>query len=150
MKKSIIAAALVSGAVAAGAAFLLLRTDGPAPQAMAQSGGPAPASRLVDLRIPARLSAAAEAGEAAYNQFCASCHGANAAGQADTAPPLVHVIYEPSHHGDLSFVRAVKQGVRAHHWQFGDMPPVVPAPSEDEIALIIAYIRELQRANGIN
>lgn len=65
-------------------------------------------------------------------------------------PPLVHKIYEPSHHGDMSFIMAVRNGVRAHHWRFGDMPAQTDAKLTDgEIGAVIAYIRELQRENGI-
>jgi hypothetical protein len=38
--------------------------------------------------------------------------------------------------------------VSAHHWRFGDMPPQ-PAVAPAEVARITRYIRELQRANGI-
>ncbi|ANK81716.1 MAG: cytochrome C [Rhizobiales bacterium NRL2] len=93
------------------------------------------------------LSAEAEAGAAVFKRSCVVCHGANAAG-GPGGPPLVHRIYEPSHHGDGAFVRAVRQGVRQHHWNFGDMAPV-PGVSDQELAQIIAYVRELQRANGI-
>jgi len=37
-------------------------------------------------------------------------------------------------------------GVR--HWRFGDMPPV-EGLSRRDVAAIVAYVRELQRANGI-
>ncbi len=87
-------------------------------------------------------------GETAFKTNCASCHGVNAAGKDGFGPPLVHRIYEPSHHGDMAFVLAVKQGVRAHHWKFGNMPPVAGV-SDPEIQAIIAYVRALQRANGI-
>jgi len=40
-------------------------------------------------------------------------------------------------------------GVRAHHWSFGNMPAVEGLTRAD-VKMIIAYIRELQRANGIN
>jgi len=40
-------------------------------------------------------------------------------------------------------------GVRGHHWPFGDMPPV-EGVTRGDVTMIIAYIRELQRANGIN
>ena len=93
-------------------------------------------------------SAEQKRGERLFNSNCASCHGVNAAGTDGRAPPLVHKIYEPSHHGDMAFVLAAKQGVRQHHWQFGDMPPQ-PDVSDDQIQSIIAYIRALQRANGI-
>ena len=87
-------------------------------------------------------------GEAVFKTNCASCHGVNAAGKDGFGPPLVHKIYEPSHHGDMAFVLAVKQGVRAHHWKFGNMPPVAGV-SDQEVQAIIAYVRALQRANGI-
>ena len=48
---------------------------------------------------------------------------ANAAGQNGVAPPLVHKLYEPGHHSDMAFIMAAKNGVRSHHWRFGNMPP---------------------------
>ena len=93
------------------------------------------------------LSATARAGAAAFAENCATCHGENAGG-TDRGPPLVHRIYEPGHHGDMAFLLAVQRGVRAHHWRFGDMPPV-EGVSQDEAREIVAYVRELQRANGI-
>lgn len=101
---------------------------------------------LVDVTVPA-LSDQASAGEELFNQNCASCHGKNAAG-SNTGPPLVHIIYEPSHHSDASFQRAARVGTRAHHWKFGDMPPVDGIKPE-QVTTITAYVRELQRANGI-
>lgn len=102
---------------------------------------------IVNVTVP-ELSAAALSGKTAYEVNCAACHGRNAAGQDGVAPPLVHRIYEPSHHGDASFVLAVRNGVRAHHWRFGNMPPV-EGVSDEEINSIVTYVRELQRANGI-
>lgn len=49
----------------------------------------------------------------------------------------------------MAFVRAAREGVRAHHWRFGDMPPV-EGVSDADLAGIIAFVREVQRANGIN
>ena len=112
---------------------------------------PAPASSgppLVAVVVP-ELNADERAGEAAYNAQCASCHGVNAAGQDGVAPPLVHGIYEPGHHGDRAFLVAAQLGVRAHHWRFGDMPPV-EGITEAEVASIVTYVRALQRANGIS
>jgi len=65
------------------------------------------------------------------------------------APPLVHKIYEPNHHGDMAFLMAARNGVRAHHWKFGNMPPV-EGITDAEVITIVAYVRALQRANGIN
>lgn len=103
---------------------------------------------IVSVNVPATLSVQALLGRKTYDANCAACHGRNAAGQDGVAPPLVHIIYEPGHHGDESFQRAVAQGVRAHHWPFGDMSPVDGLTRED-VADVVAYIRELQRANGI-
>jgi len=93
------------------------------------------------------LTQAAKQGEQLFEASCAVCHGKNAVG-TQNGPPLIHKIYEPSHHSDLSFQRAAKQGVRAHHWPFGNMPPVSRA-TESDVTQNIAYVRELQRANRI-
>lgn len=100
----------------------------------------------VAVNVP-QLSGAAASGKVAFDRNCVACHGANAGG-GPGGPPLVHKIYEPGHHADISFVLAVKNGVRQHHWSFGSMPPI-PGVSEVEVAQIIAYVRTLQRANGI-
>lgn len=115
-------------------------------RSVGQDSADGPATAAVDVDIP-ELSATARSGEAVFNANCAECHGTNAAG-TDRGPPLIHKIYEPSHHGDAAFLLAARQGVRAHHWSFGDMP-AIPAVSDTEIAAIIAYVRELQRYNGI-
>ena len=93
------------------------------------------------------FSPRATAGARLFAENCLTCHGTNATG-TEQGPPLLHEIYEPGHHPDASFQRAVKQGVMSHHWRFGNMPPV-PDLSRKDVAKIIAYVRELQRANGI-
>lgn len=103
---------------------------------------------LVEITIP-DLSEMARTGEEIFNRNCAICHGQNAVGVDGAGPPLVHIIYEPSHHADLSFQLAVQQGVRQHHWRFGNMPPI-EGVSQTEVSAIVAYVRELQRVNGIN
>ncbi len=103
---------------------------------------------IVNIKVPDQLSQTALLGEGLYNVNCASCHGDNAVGQEGVAPPLVHIIYEPNHHGDESFQRAVAMGVRAHHWRFGNMPAVEGLTRAD-VKNIITYVRELQRENGI-
>lgn len=102
---------------------------------------------MASVTVP-ELSDIAQAGEALFNRSCASCHGKNAAGQDGIAPPLIHKIYEPNHHGDASFYLAARNGVRAHHWSFGDMPPV-EGVTDTELEKIVFYVRELQRANGV-
>jgi len=78
---------------------------------------------------------------------CASCHGQGGRG-TEQGPPLMHRIYEPGHHDDLSFYRAVAIGSHQHHWNFGDMPPVAGISPEDT-SHIIAYVRQEQRRVGI-
>ncbi|WP_306030277.1 cytochrome c [Stappia sp. MMSF_3263] len=94
------------------------------------------------------LAGVAARGRDLFDGACAVCHGENAAGRAGIAPPLVHVIYEPAHHADGAFLLAIARGVRQHHWSFGDMP-AVPDVTQQDVAAIIAYVRALQRANGI-
>ena len=95
----------------------------------------------------AALSAKARQGEIAFNARCAVCHGANAVGTT-LGPPLAHRIYEPGHHQDFAIRNAIRNGVPAHHWQFGDMPPV-PGVSDADVAAIICYVRAAQRDAGI-
>ena len=104
---------------------------------------------LVQIEIPSELSGLATIGKRGFDKNCAACHGEDAVGQDGVAPPLVHKIYEPSHHGDESFQRAVAMGVRAHHWKFGNMPAIEGLTRAD-VKAITAYVRELQRHNGIN
>ena len=125
-----------------GAAVFIYRNLAATPDAVPT--GAALASVLVPDLSPAALE-----GETLFNRSCASCHGKNAAGQDGIAPPLVHKIYEPNHHGDASFHLAAMNGARAHHWPFGDMPPVEGITGA-ELDKIIVYVRELQRANGIH
>lgn len=94
------------------------------------------------------LSGITVRGQMLFDANCASCHGPYGTG-TDKGPPLVHKIYEPSHHADFAFHRAVQHGVRAHHWRFGNMP-AVPVVSEAEVTSIIAFVRAMQTANGIN
>lgn len=103
---------------------------------------------IVEVTIPAELSAEAQIGKRAFEAKCATCHGTNAAGQNGIAPPLVHKTYEPNHHSDMAFVLAAKNGVRAHHWNFGNMPPV-EGLTDGDVKLIARYVRELQKENGI-
>ena len=86
-------------------------------------------------------------GKVLYQKNCASCHGVDLNG-SDKGPPMLHKIYEPSHHGDAAFQMAAKSGVRAHHWKFGDMAPV-PAVTPNDVAHITAFIRLEQRKAGI-
>ncbi|MBZ0161816.1 MAG: cytochrome c [Notoacmeibacter sp.] len=103
---------------------------------------------LAQVTVPP-LSGEAKEGEALFNANCAKCHGENAAGNEGAGPPLVHVIYQPGHHSDAAFYLAARNGAIAHHWSFGNMPPA-EGVTDDDVTKILAYVRTLQRANGIN
>ena len=132
-------------AVIAAAAYIFLR---PALVDDAAQRAPAKGSAMVAIQMPP-IEGNAAIGQRIFENACAACHGSNAVGVEGAGPPLIHVIYEPSHHADESFQRAVAMGVRSHHWQFGDMPPV-EGLTRGDVAMVIDYIREIQRANGIN
>jgi mono/diheme cytochrome c family protein len=95
------------------------------------------------LPLPPELQAA----EAKFNANCSVCHGPRATG-TQQGPPLVHKIYEPNHHGDAAFQRAASFGVKAHHWEFGNMPKI-DAVTPADVEQITQYVRWLQRQAGI-
>ncbi|MBL6432163.1 MAG: cytochrome c [Alphaproteobacteria bacterium] len=101
---------------------------------------------LAAVTVPPLSGAAAEGAEI-FSANCASCHGANAEGRAGRAAAGACDL-RTGHHADGAFFLAVAQRVRQHHWTFGNMSPVAGV-SPDEIARIVAYVRTLQRANGI-
>ena len=88
-----------------------------------------------------------QTGETTFNANCSACHGKQAAG-TDHGPPLVHKVYEPNHHGDEAFKRAAANGVKAHHWEFGNMPKI-DAVTPADVDQIVKYVRWLQRQAGI-
>ncbi len=89
----------------------------------------------------------AQAGQEAFQQNCSACHGATATG-TDRGPSLIDTIYRPGVHSDMAIVLAPRNGVRSHHWRFGNMPRI-DGVTEEQIRGIIQFIRELQKANGI-
>ncbi|MBL4748385.1 MAG: cytochrome c [Magnetovibrio sp.] len=109
--------------------------------------GSASAAETVDVTIPAHLSPLAQWGAMAFDQNCASCHGENGSGTKQ-GPPLIHKTYNPGHHGDESFFRAIRSGVTQHHWPYGDMP-AQPQVDANLAKLIIQFVREVQVKNGI-
>lgn len=140
-RKIILTAALV---IAAGAAYWSQSRPVDAP---ATATSAAPDAPMVEVTVP-QLEGDALLGARAFEASCSACHGPNASGLDGKGPPLVHRIYEPGHHGDIAFLMAVENGVRSHHWPFGDMPPV-QGLTRAEVASIAAYVRALQVANGI-
>ena len=102
-----------------------------------------PIQAVVSGPVPAEF----QLGETTFNTNCAACHGKQAAG-TDHGPPLVHKVYEPNHHGDQAFQRAAAEGVKAHHWEFGNMPKI-PAVTPGDVDQVVKYVRWLQRQAGI-
>ena len=139
----------VIGFFGLGIAVVVSKAFMPSPQDMhsVQATSGVQGAPLTVVKVP-KLSSAAEVGKSVFEANCSACHGENAAGQEGVAPPLVHIIYEPNHHADIAFFRAIKNGVRSHHWRFGNMPQV-KGVDDEEAAKIVTYVRELQRANGI-
>ncbi len=86
-------------------------------------------------------------GKKKYQESCSICHGKWLAGTKQ-GPPLMHGFYKPSHHGDPAFYRAALKGVRAHHWKFGNMPPINGINRKD-MDSIVPFIRWLQQKKGL-
>jgi mono/diheme cytochrome c family protein len=95
---------------------------------------------------PGETAGGGDAGAKVYAAKCAECHGANLEGTAK-GPSHLSRVYEPGHHPDAAFRRAIAQGARAHHWNFGDMAPV-QGMSEADTTAVIAYIHAQQRERG--
>jgi mono/diheme cytochrome c family protein len=94
------------------------------------------------------VSGAAEAGRAAFEAVCATCHGTALRG-TDNGPPLLHAFYAlGSAHGDDMILAAMNNGAKSHMWKFGDMPKPegLKAGQDKEV---LAYIRAVQAANGL-
>lgn len=136
---------LGAGAVAAVAAYAFLA---PAAQDQAAPPAPLPNNALVTINMP-EIAGNAAIGQRIFDSACAACHGQGGVGNDGAGPPLIHKIYEPGHHADEAFQRAVALGVPSHHWRFGNMPPV-KGLTRGDVAMIITYIRDIQRANGIH
>lgn len=105
-----------------------------------------PRSHIVTVAVP-ELTAIGQQGEDLFAAKCAVCHGENAGGSIN-GPPLVHIIYAPGHHADVAFLLAATQGVRQHHWRFGNMA-AVEGVSKADVEAITTYVREPQRNNDI-
>ena len=85
-------------------------------------------------------------GKTVYGAKCALCHGADLRGTS-RGPSQLSKVYEPSHHADGAYRSAIANGVRAHHWKFGDMPGVA-GMSDADVESVIAYIRSEQAKQG--
>lgn len=103
-------------------------------------------STTIAVIVPS-LSAQGQKGAQTFDRVCLKCHGKNIGGSTN-GPSLIDPFYRPDHHADAAFRSAIAHGVRQHHWKFGPMPPQ-PGVKAAEIADLIAYIREMQQANGV-
>ena len=92
---------------------------------------------------PVQIPFSLAKGQLLYEKYCGSCHGAELDG-TEKGPPLVHPFYKPSHHGDQSFYRAALEGVRQHHWNFGDMERV-EGITPGKMDRIVPYVRYYQQ-----
>lgn len=124
-------------------AGLLLACDDQAPDPREYGGAAVDLTVVTDIE----LSPGAKSGETVFAGNCAACHGAAAAGTY-AGPTLIHRLYHPNHHSDGSIRVAATAGVRQHHWNFGDMPPVAGI-TPVQIEQVICYVREIQFANGV-
>jgi mono/diheme cytochrome c family protein len=110
-------------------------------------GGGASSNPVAAQVAAAEVPAEHADGKRLFDTHCARCHGVHAAGTG-RGPSFLSKVYEPGHHGDQAFLVAVNRGVTAHHWGFGNMPPV-PGVSDDDVAKIVGYVRWAQRVVGI-
>lgn len=143
-------AAAFAGVMVLTGSYAVAQMQGGMGHSMARpdTAGIAPGAPLANVTPPENLSGLAATGKVIFDKACATCHGADTAGRNDMGPPLTHPFYVPGHHGDRAIYSAVRNGVQAHHWSFGNMPPV-RGLTDGDIRMVIAYIRTVQRANGI-
>ena len=110
---------------------------------------PEPEARRLALHLPPiGFKGDPNKGVEPFRKYCIVCHGPKGHG-SEQGPPLIDRIYRPDHHADLSFHFAVRDGVKSHHWNYGDMKPV-PLITPEETEHVIAFIRKEQRRVGIN
>ncbi len=91
-------------------------------------------------------SLSVQQGRIAFASECAGCHGRRARG-TERGPDLIHPDYGPSTRSDAQFRRAVREGLPARRG-YGAMPPS-PDVSKRRLERMNAFLRELQRADGI-
>ena len=110
---------------------------------LAACEAPDPEARRAALHLPPPgFKGEAAQGSKLFVTNCSSCHGNSALGTAQ-GPALINNVYRPAHHADFAVHMAVRDGVRQHHWNFGDMP-AIPQITPEETAHVIAYIRQEQ------
>ena len=91
---------------------------------------------IANILVPDQISDLGLLGKNIFEIKYQSCHGINAAGCHEMGPPLVHKIYEPSHHSDQSFYRAMALGLKSHNWRSGNMAAIEDLTKGDVKAII--------------
>jgi len=129
MKELLLFVALISAPVAIFVAFGRSGLDA------FDEGGGRPASSL-----------SVNQGLVAFVTECAQCHG-RLAGGTERGPNLIHPDYGPSARSDAELLRSVREGMPARGG-YGAMPPA-RGISERRVEHMIAFVREIQRANDI-
>jgi len=87
-------------------------------------------------------------GEELFTRNCVACHGAGAMGTAN-GPPLVHELYREEIFADDRIADATRNGAPQRNWSFGRMPGI-GGLSNDDVADLVAYIRQVQDEAGLN
>ena len=87
-------------------------------------------------------------GEQRYAQRCAMCHGADLRGSR-IGPSHLSSVFGPEQTTDAMFADAIRNGGRSGRFPQYDAMPAVPGLSNHEITSIIAYVRSVQRAQGL-
>jgi mono/diheme cytochrome c family protein len=86
-------------------------------------------------------------GRDVYTNACATCHG-DALGGTTAGPPLLAELYAPGQLSDEAMATAIVDGAPQQYWTFGPMPGV-GGLSDVDIAAVIAFVRDEQRAAGL-
>jgi len=95
---------------------------------------------------PRRSVGAVNSGRIAFASECAQCHGRLARGTRH-GPDLIAPAYGPAIASDDRIRRAVRNGVATADGRLA--MAAVPGVSERDLARMIAFLREMQRVNGI-
>jgi mono/diheme cytochrome c family protein len=86
-------------------------------------------------------------GAAVYEARCASCHGGDLGGGA-LGPSLRSELYGPDRFEDDRIRASISKGVEQVNWEFGPMP-MVSGLSAAEVDAVVAHVREVQAAEGL-
>jgi mono/diheme cytochrome c family protein len=89
----------------------------------------------------------AAAGSIPYREYCAGCHGEDGRGAA-AGPGLLDARYALPGFDDQALVTAIVEGAPEREWDFGPMPRI-RGLGQQELADLVAFVRELQRGAGI-